>query len=90
MYRHSERKDLMRNLFFITLLGFTRYWDYKPTNAIHANFPGVYTNDKILSSNTINKIHLKCDVIDGSVQDGVRQPFLFSFVLINHPDTSIL
>ena len=31
--------------------------------------------------NTIDKIHLKCDCIDGSIQDGVRQPILFSFVL---------
>ena len=59
--------------FFHTLLGFTPYWDYKP---------GVYTSDKIiLNLNTINKIHLKCDIIDGSIQDGVRQPILFSFVL---------
>ena len=68
--------------FFHTLLGFDPYWDYKPTNAIHADLPGVYTNDKdILNLNTINKIHLKCDCIDGSIQDGVRQPILFSFVL---------
>ena len=68
--------------FFHTLLGFEPYWDYKPTNAIHADTPGVYTNDKIiLNLNTISKIHLKCDRIDGSIQDGVRQPILFSFVL---------
>ena len=68
--------------FFNTLLGFNPYWDYKPTNAVHADSPGVYTNDKIiLNINIINKIHLKCDCIDGSVQDGVRQPILFSFVL---------
>ena len=59
--------------FFHTLLGFTPYWDYKPD---------VYTSDKIiLNLNTINKIHLKCDCIDGSIQDGVRQPILYSFVL---------
>ena len=63
--------------FFHTLLGFEPYWDYKPTNG-----EGVYTTDKIiLNLNTINKIHLKCDCIDGSIQDGVRQPILFSFVL---------
>ena len=68
--------------FFPTLLGFTPYWDYKPTNAIHADAPGVYTSDKfILNLNTINKTHLKCDCIDGSIQDGVRQPIIFSFVL---------
>ena len=68
--------------FFHTLLGFTPYWDYKPTNEIHADSAGVYTSDKIiLNLNTINKIHLNCDCIDGSIQDGVRQPILFSFVL---------
>ena len=59
--------------FFHTLIGFTPYWDYKP--------PGVYTSDKISTINTKNKIHLKCDCIDGSIQDGVRQPILFTFVL---------
>ena len=68
--------------FIHTILGFTPYWDYNPTNAIHADSPGVYTSDKIiLNLYTIDKIHLKCDCIDGSIQDGVRQPILFSFVL---------
>ena len=59
--------------FFHTLLGFTPYWDYKPSN--------VYTSDKILNLNSVNKIHLKCDIIDGSVINGVRQPILYSFIL---------
>ena len=50
--------------FFHTFLGFTPYWDYKPTNAIHADSRGVYTSDKIfLILNTINKIHLNCFVL---------------------------
>ena len=68
--------------FFHTLLGFEPYWDYQPNNAVFAVAPGVYTSDKIiLNLNTINKIHLKCDCIDGSIQNGLRQPILFSFVL---------
>ena len=67
--------------FFHTLLGFIPYWDYKS--------PGVYTSDKILNLNTRNKIHLKCDVIDGSVVDGVRQPILYSFVLDKKPGYKI-
>ena len=63
-------------------MSFEPYWDSKPTNAFNADAPGVYTSDKIiLHSSIINKIHLNCDVIDGSIQDGVRQPILFSFVL---------
>ena len=83
--RFAETFGILRfdkKSFFHTLFGFTPYWDYKPTNAIHADAPGVYTSDKvILNLNTINKINLKCDCIDGSIQDGLRQPILFSFVL---------
>ena len=72
--------------FSLTLLDFDPYWDYKPTNAIHAISPGVYNSDKIiLKLNTKNKIHLECDIIDGSIQDGARQPILFSFVLDKPP-----
>ena len=71
----------MRNLFFLTLLGFTLHWVFKPTNAIHADSPGVFTSDKILSLNIINEIHLKCVCIEGSIVNGVREPILFSFVL---------
>ena len=68
--------------FFHTLLGFSPYWDYKPSNSNHVLIPGVYPSDRIiLNLNTVDKIYLKCDCIDGSIQDGVRQPILFSFVL---------
>ena len=60
----------MKNPFFVTFLGFTTYWVYKPNNAIHADSPGLYTSDKILNLSTIDKIHLKFDVIDGSFQNG--------------------
>ena len=66
---------------FNTLLGFTPYWDYKTTNAIHAYSPGVYTSEKLLFLSTIDKLLLKCDVIDGSLVNGLRQRTLFSFVL---------
>ena len=55
--------------FFHTLLGFEPYWDYKPTNSNHVAIRGVYTSDKfILNLNTKNKIRLKCDCIDDSIQ----------------------
>ena len=55
--------------FFSTVLGFTSGWDYKHYNE--------YTSQKILNLASTNKIHLKCDVIDGSVVDGIRQPIFF-------------
>ena len=68
--------------FFQTFLGFSPYWDYEPNNSSHVLIPGVYLSDKIISNlNLINKIHLKCDCIDGSIQNAVAQPILFTFVL---------
>ena len=61
------------NSFFSTVLGFTSGWDYKHYNK--------YSSQKIVNLSSTNKIHLKCDVIDGSVVNGLEQPFLFSFVL---------
>ena len=59
--------------FFSTILGFTPGWDYKHYNQ--------YLSQKIVNLSSTNKIHLKCDVIDGSVVNGIRQPILYSFVL---------
>ena len=59
--------------FFNNILGFTSGWDYKSCNE--------YSSQKIVNLSNTNKIHLKCDCIDGGIQDGVRQPILFSFVL---------
>ena len=75
--------------FFNTLLSFTPFWDYKPTNAIHADSPGVYTSEKNLNLGRINKIHLMSNVIDGSVVNGSRQPILYSLVLDKPPGYKI-
>ena len=58
---------------FSTILGFTAGWDYKHYNQ--------YLSQKSVNLSSTNRIHLKSDVFDGSFQDGVRQPILFSFVL---------
>ena len=63
--------------FFSTVLGFTPGWDYKHYNE--------YISQKILIVASTNKIHLKCDVIDGSVVNSLRQPILYSFVLDKKP-----
>ena len=54
-------------------MGFDHCWDHKHSND--------YTSHKTVNLSTAKKIHLKCDVIDGSVVNGSRQPILFSFVL---------
>ena len=63
--------------FFSIILGFTSGWDYKHYNR--------YTSQKFVNLSSTNKIHLKCDVIDGSVVNGLRQAILYSFALDKKP-----
>ena len=63
--------------FFSTVLGFNSGWDYK--------FYNKYTSQKIVNLGSKNKIHLKCDCIDGSLDKGIRQSILYSFVLDKLP-----
>ena len=59
--------------FFSTVLDFTPGWDYKHYNN--------YTSQKVVNLVNTKKIHLKCDVIGGSVVNGIRQSILYSFIL---------
>ena len=63
--------------FFSTILGFTQGWDYEHHNED--------ISQKFVNLGSTNKIHLKCDCIDGSVVNGLRQPILYSFVLDKLP-----
>ena len=67
--------------FLNNLMGFKPYWNDKPNIANHVDSPGVYTSDKTLDLRTIDKIHLKCVVTDGSIANGLQNPIVFSFVL---------
>ena len=67
------------------LLGFTNK-DYPP---------GTHTSEKPVMITTTDKVHLKCDCVDGSIVNGIREQILFSFNLsappgyktINNPTT---
>ena len=60
-------------MLFSTILDFTSSWDYKHYDK--------YTSQKDVNLGSTSERHLKCDVIDGSVVNGIRQPILYSFVL---------
>ena len=63
--------------FFSTIFGFTPAWDYKHYIK--------YISQKLVNLGSTYKIHLKCDCIDGSVVNGLRQPILYSFLLDKLP-----
>ena len=69
--------------FFYTLLGFTQSHQ-GPLNDIEGFYQilrGSYKSDRPINLTGIDKIHLKCDCIQGSILNGVREPILYNFAL---------
>ena len=63
-----------------TLLGFTN----KGYSA------GTHTSEKPVMITTTDKVHLKCDCVDGSIVNGIREQILFSFNLSAPPGYKII
>ena len=77
--------------FFYTILGFTQSHQ-GPLNDIEGFYqilPGSYKSDKPINITGIDKVHLKCNVVDGSIVNGVREPILYSFALDQPPGHKI-
>ena len=73
--------------FFYTILGFTQSRSY-PLDDIDSHYQiiaGSYKSDKPINITGIDKIHLKCDCIQGSIVNGKREPILYSFALSSPP-----
>ena len=77
--------------FFYTILGFTQSRSY-PLDDIDNHYQiiaGSYKSDKPINITGIDKIHLKCDCIQGSIVNGIREPILYSFALSSPPGHKI-
>ena len=77
--------------FFYTILGFTQSHQ-GPLNDIEGFYqilPGSYKSNKPINIIGIDKFHLKCDCIDGSIMNGTREPILYSFALDQPPNHKI-
>ena len=51
--------------------------------------PGTYKTDKPTNFTGSDKVHLKCDCIDGKIVNGVREPILYNFGLDEPPGHKI-
>ena len=77
--------------FFYTILGFTQSHQ-GPLNDIEGFYqilPGSYKSDKPVNITGIDKVHRKCNVVDGSIVNGIREPILYSFALDQPPGHKI-
>ena len=77
--------------FFYNILGFTQSHSY-PLDDIEGFYqliPGSYQSERPINIIGIDKVHLKCDCIDGSIVNGVRELILYSFALDQPPGHKI-
>ena len=77
--------------FFYTILGYTQSRSY-PLEDIDAHYQliaGSYKSDRPINITGIDKVHLKCDCVDGSILNGVRELILYSFALSSPPGYKI-
>ena len=51
--------------------------------------PGSYKSDKPIIITRIDKVYLKCNVVDGSIVNGVRETIFYSFALNQPPGHKI-
>ena len=72
-----------KKYFFYTILGFTQSHQgpLNDTEGFYQILPGSYKSDKPVIITGIEKIHKKCDCINESIVNGIREPILFSFAL---------
>ena len=77
--------------FFYTILGFTQSRSYPldDIDGFYQLIEGSYKSDKPINITGIDKVHLKCDCIQGSIVNGKRGPILFSFALSSPPGHKI-
>ena len=75
--------------FFYTILGFNRSRCYPLDDIEDQLFAGSNKCDKPINITAVDKIHLKCDCINGSLVNGVREPFLYSYALSSPPGHKI-
>ena len=69
--------------FFFTFLGFiqSRSYSLDDIDGFYQLIAGSYKSDKPIIITGIDKIHLKCDCLQSSIVDGIREPILYSFAL---------
>ena len=77
--------------FFYKFLGFTRSRSY-PLEDIEGFYQLIaesYKSDRPINITGIDKVHSKCDCMNGSIVNGIRKPISYSFALSSPPGHKI-
>ena len=89
--KNNQTSIFTEKSFFYTILGFTRSQSY-PLDDIEGFYQliaGSYKDDTTINVTGSEKDQLKCDCINGSIVNGVREPILHSFACSSPPGYKI-
>ena len=77
--------------FFYTILGFnqSRSYPLDDIDGFYQLIAGSYKSDRPINITGNDKVHLKCDCIQGSIVNGIREPILYSSALSSPPGHKI-
>ena len=83
----NQTRIFTERSFFYTILGFTqsRFYPLDDIDSHYQLIAGSYKRDKPINITGIDKIHLKCDCIQGSIVNGIREPISYSFAMSSPP-----
>ena len=72
---------------FNTILGFTlsRSYPLDEIDGFYQLIAGSYKSDRPIHITGIDKVHLKCDSLQGSIVNGIREPIFCNFALSSPP-----
>ena len=89
--KFKQTSIFTKKSFFDTILGFTRSHCYHldDIDGFYQLIAGSYKSDRPINITGIDKIHLKCDCVQGSIVNSIREPFLYSFGLSLPPGHKI-
>ena len=77
--------------FFYTILGFTRSHSYPldDIDGFYRLIEGSYESKGPINITGVDKVHLKCDCIQGNIVNGIQEPVLYSLAFDQPPGLEI-
>ena len=81
LYKNQTLKFTKKNFLYHFRLYTIHSGPFSDIDGFAHLVPGKYKSDKIINVTGIDKVHLKCDSIHGSIVNGIRGPILFSLGL---------
>ena len=82
-FKNRQTLIFTKKTFFYKILGFTQSFSgvIGDIERFIQIIPGIYKNNRPITITGVDKVHLKCDCVNGTIVNGVREPIMYSCAL---------